>query len=187
MGNRTNVKMKHDIDSLHRIYHHGHRRRFVFHSLSRVHEIKKKEATANVRIYNIVMDSVCEWMQTDWIDHSIRFTSECVHRERANHKHSTASNGVWVACVCVCVFVDIICKWHHHQLSTWHYLLLAFYQMKTAGKPTHTIVMKFDFYLHQVTEVGNRQAFKWMSSAHRYCFWVVNQRPLQSNGTVDMA
>lgn len=99
MGNGTNVKMKHDIDSLHRIYHHGHRRRFLLFFASP----QKKKPTANVRIYNIVMDSVCEWMQTDWIDHSIRFTSECAHRAHTGHSQTcnTIRTGVWVACVCL--------------------------------------------------------------------------------------
>lgn len=145
MGSRTNVKMKHDIDSLHRIYHS-----------SLVHSTDLQHGALFVRLYlradlqhcnRSMCESVCMWCNDlNWPFNSNQFGSStsfarfilnvCILFERVvGQIHSewrvhTQSNGCecWDACV-----DNFICKWNH-QLSTWHYLIrLPFYRRKNKG------------------------------------------------------
>lgn len=160
MGSRTNVKMKHDIDSLHRIYHSSLVHSANFHSgalfvhthlrADLQHCNRSKYVSVSVILHTVYSGA------TIWIDHSIRpstsfarfILSVCIQFQRvASQMHSEWRTTDSSGCECGDARVgNFICKWNH-QLSTWHYLIrLPRYRRKNRGlQANNNRIMKFQF------------------------------------------
>lgn len=148
MGNGTNVKMKHDIDSLHCIYH-GHRRWSLF-----------------LWIYAADLQHCNGYrmQRLNWPFNSIQFSESFASTTLI---HNQFGEG-WVACV----FVSTI--YANDTISYQPDIIFCscvFFSM-TKGLQANTIVMKFHFYLHEVPVVGNRQ-HSMLTHSIVLCFRVV--------------